>query len=124
MGAVVAIAVGGAFGSVLRYALAAWVTSALRLGGTGTFVVNILGAFGLGLFFSLVETRFPTTSPMVRLGIATGIFGGFTTFSSYMLDVVTHAEAGRLGVAIALLAGTLVLGVLAMVAGLALGRAA
>ena len=124
MAAVVAIALGGAAGSVLRYALAAWITYFARLGGSGTFVVNIAGAFGLGVFFGILEARYPSIPPVIRLGVATGIFGGFTTFSSFMADVVTHAEAGRLPIAIALFAATRILGIIAMVGGLAIGRAA
>ena len=122
MAVVVAVALGGAAGSVLRYALASWITHFARLGGSGTFVVNIIGAFGLGVFFGMLESRYPSVSPVVRIGVATGVFGGFTTFSSYMADVVTHVEAGRVAMAIALLTATLVVGLVAMVAGLALGR--
>ena len=60
----------------------------------------------------------------VALGISVGVFGGFTTFSSFMWDVVEHAESDRWPAAVAMLLGTIVLGLLAMVAGLAAGRAA
>lgn len=124
MAVVFAVAAGGAAGSLLRYGLALWITHVARLGGSGTFVVNLIGTFGLGVFFGLIESRYPSVPAAVRIGVAAGVFGGFTTFSSYMADVVTHAEAGRLAVAVGLLAATTILGLLAMVAGLAAGRAA
>ena len=120
----VAIALGGAFGSVLRYALSSWVTQATRLGGAGTLAVNLIGAFGLGLLLGLIESRVPSIPRPLSLGLSVGVLGGFTTFSSFMWDVVEHVEAGRWSVAIAMLAATLVLGLIAMVGGLALGRAA
>ena len=124
MPVVVAVALGGAFGSVLRYALSSWITQATGLGGTGTVAVNLIGAFGLGLLLGLMESRFPAIPRALSAGIGVGVFGGFTTFSSFMWDVVEHAEADRWLVAVAMLAMTLVLGVIAMVGGLALGRAA
>lgn len=122
MPVVVAVAAGGALGSVLRYALSSWVTHTTGFGGTGTMAVNLIGAFGFGLLLGLVETRFIPRPLGAGLGI--GVFGGFTTFSSFMWDVVEHAEAERWFVAVAMLAATVVLGLIAMAAGLALGRAA
>lgn len=124
MAVVVAIAVGGAFGSLLRFWMATWVTQATRLGGTGTMAVNLVGAFGLGLLLGLIQSRFPNTPRPIGAGIGIGVFGGFTTFSSFMWDVVEHAEAGRTFVAAAMLLLTVVLGLAAMVAGVTLGRAA
>ena len=120
----VAIALGGAFGSVLRYALSSWVTQAMRLGGSGTLVVNLIGAFGLGLLLGLIESRFASLPRPIAVGLGAGVFGGFTTFSSFMWEVVDHAEAGRWFVAFAMLIASVALGLIAMVAGLAAGRAA
>ena len=124
MPVVIAVAAGGALGSVLRYGLSTWVTQGLRVGGTGTLAVNLIGAFGLGLLLGLIESRFHGIPRPVASGIGIGVFGGFTTFSSFMWDVVEHAEGGRWFLAIALLTVTVVLGVLAMLGGLTLGRAA
>lgn len=124
MAVVLAVAAGGAAGSLLRYGLTIWITGLARLGGSGTLAVNVIGAFGLGVLLGLIEARYPSMPRAVSVGIASGVFGGFTTFSSYMADVVAHAEAGRIAVAASLLAATAILGMLAMVAGLAAGRAA
>ncbi len=123
MPVVIAVAAGGALGSMLRYALASWVTHATRFGGTGTMAVNMLGAFGLGLLLGLIESRFTTIPRPLAAGLGVGLFGGFTTFSSFMWDVVEHAEAGRWFPAVAMLLASVLLGLMAMFAGLTLGRA-
>lgn len=124
MPVVIAVAAGGALGSVLRYALSSWVTHGTRFGGTGTMAVNIIGAFGLGLLLGLIESRFSTIPRPLAAGLGVGVLGGFTTFSSFMSDIVEHAQAERVFVAVGMLVLTVLLGLLAMVAGLAAGRAA
>lgn len=120
----IAVAVGGAAGSLLRYALSSWVTHATRFGGSGTFAVNIAGAFLFGLLLGLIESRFQAIPRPLASGLGIGVLGGFTTFSAFMWDSVEHAESGRWFAAAALLTATVVLGLGAMVAGLAVGRAA
>ena len=120
----IAIALGGALGSWLRYVVTSEVTDRAGVIGAGTFAVNIVGAFILGLVFGLVEVRFPDTPRWVGSGISIGILGGFTTFSSFTLDAFRQAEEGRWGLAVAYVLGTVVLGLLAAVAGIALGRSA
>ena len=120
----VAIALGGALGSWLRYVIATEVTDRAGVIGAGTFAVNVLGAFLLGLVFGLVEARFPDTPRWVGSGISLGVMGGFTTFSSYTLDAFRQVEEGRWPLAITYVLGTVALGLLAAVAGVALGRSA
>jgi len=124
MQVIVAVAAGGALGSVLRYVLSTWVTQATRDGGTGTLAVNIIGAFGLGLLLGLIEARFQHIPRPLASAIGIGFFGGFTTFSSFMWDVVEHADGDRWLVAAAMVVASVLLGLGAMVAGLHLGRAA
>jgi CrcB protein len=118
---VVAVAIGGALGAAARYGVSSFVTHATNLGGSGTFVVNIGGAFLLGLLLGATEERL-AWSQTFRSGLAIGVLGGFTTFSTYMWDTVEHAEGGNWFTAIALLIVTVALGITAMVGGLALGR--
>lgn len=120
----IAIALGGALGSWLRYVLATEVTDRAGVIGAGTFAVNIVGAFVLGVVFGLIEVRFPDTPRWVGSGISIGVLGGFTTFSSYTLDAIHQVEDGRWALAVAYVVGTVVLGLLAAVAGVALGRSA
>lgn len=120
----IAIALGGALGSWLRYVVATEVTDRAGVIGAGTFAVNVAGAFVLGVVFGLIEVRFPDTPKWVGSGISIGVLGGFTTFSSYTLDAVRQVEDGRWALAVAYVTGTVVLGLAAAVAGIALGRSA
>lgn len=122
MQVVLAVAAGGALGAVSRYALSSGVTNLLDLRGSGTFVANVLGAFLLGAIVGLTEERWELSEP-VRTGITVGVLGGFTTFSTYMYDVVAHVEDDRWMTSVGMLGLTVALGLTAMVGGLALGRA-
>jgi CrcB protein len=119
-----AVALGGAAGSLLRYWIATGLTNRAGFIGAGTFAVNITGAFLIGLLFGLIETRWTGIPRWVGSGLGIGVLGGYTTFSSYMWDAVRHVEEGRWFAAGLYLFGTLAVGLAAAVAGLALGRAA
>jgi CrcB protein len=120
---VLAVAAGGALGAVSRYALTSGISQLHDLRGAGTLLANILGAFLLGAVVGLTEERWSLSEP-VRTGITVGILGGFTTFSTYMYDVISHAEDDRWLTSVAILALTIALGLVAMTAGLAAGRGA
>jgi fluoride exporter len=119
-----AVALGGAAGSLLRWWVATALTNRAGVVGMGTFAVNITGAFALGLLLGLIETRWTGMPRWAASGIGIGILGGYTTFSSYMVDAIRHVEDGRWLAAGVYLFGTLALGVVAAVGGLLLGRAA
>ena len=119
-----AIALGGALGSWLRYVIATEVTQRAGVIGAGTFAVNVVGAFALGLLLGLVEARFPDTPRWVGSGLSIGVLGGFTTFSSYTIDAVRQVEDGQWALAIAYVVGTVAIGLVAAIGGLALGRSA
>jgi CrcB protein len=117
------IAVGGAAGAVSRYLLQGWVDD--LAGGRfpwGTFVINISGSFALGLIFALAVDR-AVLSPEVRVPIMVGFISAYTTFSTLMLESWRLVEEGDLVFALANLAGSVVVGMIAVVAGLAVGRA-
>ena len=120
----IAIALGGALGSWLRYAIATEVTDRAGVIGAGTFAVNVVGALVLGLVFGVIEVRFPDTPRWLGSGISLGVLGGFTTFSSFALDAFRQVEDGRPGLAIAYVAGTVALGLTAAFVGVWLGRQA
>ena len=123
MQVVLAVAAGGALGAVSRYAVSTGVANVIDLNGSGTFVANLIGAFLLGVVIGLTEERWDLSEP-VRAGITVGVLGGFTTFSTYMYDVVSHAEDDRWITSAGFLALTVAFGLVAMVAGLAAGRSA
>jgi len=94
MNAILLVASGGAIGSVARYLVGVGMARAFGVAFPyGTLTVNVIGGFLMGLFIELLARRFDG-SPELRLFIAIGILGGFTTFSSFSLDVVVLWERG------------------------------
>ena len=93
---VLLVAIGGAIGSMCRYLVG---VGAGRLLGAdfpyGTMTVNIVGSFFMGLFIELLALKFDG-SESVRLFVAVGVLGGFTTLSSFSLDtIVLFGSAAR-----------------------------
>ncbi|MGD0311819.1 MAG: CrcB family protein [Acidimicrobiales bacterium] len=118
---VIAIAAGGALGTLARYGTdRALVASALGF-PWATFAVNVAGSFVLGLIVTLVIERWPPTR-FVRPFAAIGFCGGFTTFSTLMVESAQRVQHGRAGLAAAYLLISLVAGVAAAAVGMALAR--
>ena len=117
------VASGGAIGASLRYLSG---IAAIRLFGTdfpwGTVFVNIAGSFLMGLFIEALARRYGVSNE-VRLFVATGVLGGFTTFSSFSLDAAVLYERGDLAQMAFYVIGSVVLGLAALFAGFALARA-
>jgi CrcB protein len=88
----------------------------------GTFLVNISGAFLLGLIVGLGENGFLPTGPW-RTALAVGFLGAYTTFSTLMLEGTVRAEDGEMGWAIVNLGGSIIVGLIAVYCGLLAGRA-
>jgi CrcB protein len=118
-----AIAAGGALGSLARYGLGV----AFPPGRTGfpwaTFGINVLGSLLIGVLMVLVVEVWEA-HPLVRPFLGVGVLGGFTTFSTYVVDVQRLVDAGAAATALAYLAATLVAAVAAAYVGLAVTRAA
>lgn len=118
------VAVGGAAGSALRYAVASALPADASWWPWPTLVVNVVGAFALGWLLEAAAGRGPETSRLRRLRLfaGTGVLGGFTTYSSLALElhglVMHQLWAG----AAAYATGSLVLGTVAAVLGIGLGR--
>jgi len=80
------VGAGGFLGSIARYLIAIWLTKHFPSAFPyRTFAANILGCLLIGLVFGLGQ-RFEWLTPEVRLFLATGFCGGFTTFSSFTLE--------------------------------------
>ncbi len=97
------VALGGALGSVARYAVslgaARWLGAAFPW---GTLIVNVAGSFAIGLLAALVTADGrPTLGTDARAFVMIGILGGFTTFSSFSLETLNLARAGAVGAAAA-----------------------
>jgi CrcB protein len=96
MNAVVAVMLGGAFGSGARYLLAELVHRQFGRGlPWGTLTVNVIGSLLIGVLAALLVER-PVTSDVPRLFGIVGVLGGFTTFSSFSLETLQLLEQGAL----------------------------
>ena len=120
----VAIALGGATGALARYFVSQQTTQWLGSGFPwGTFTVNLVGSFVLGL---LAETfaLAADASPAVRGFLIVGLLGSFTTFSTFSLDVALLFQRDRIDLAALYIAGSVILAVAGLYAGLKLARLA
>jgi fluoride exporter len=116
------VALGGAIGSVARYGVNIW--SGRLLGAEfpwHTFIVNVLGCFTMGALIALMALKL-NVGTEIRGFLTTGILGGFTTFSAFSLDFALLIERKSYGAAAAYGAGSVVLSLIAVFAGLALVR--
>jgi CrcB protein len=97
------VALGGALGSMARYAVSLGATRWLGAGFPwGTLLVNVGGSFAIGLLAALVTSDGrPALGADARAFVMIGILGGFTTFSSFSLETLTLARSGALGAAAA-----------------------
>ena len=125
----VAVALGGALGSMARWLLAGWVQAravsergALALFPAGTLAVNLTGCLLIGVLATLFEERL-AGDPALRTFVLAGLLGGFTTFSSFGLETFYLLREGNLVLAFANAAGSLVLGLAAVWLGAVLARA-
>jgi CrcB protein len=116
------VCLGGAFGAGLRHLVSVGMA---RLMGPafpwGTLFVNIAGSFAMGLLVVLLARKLPMPHE-IRLFAATGVLGGFTTFSSFSLDVAALWENGAAGAAAVYVAASVAGSILAIFAGLWLAR--
>ena len=109
------IAGGGAMGAVLRYLLAGWVQSGLRVHGfpVGTLAVNVLGCLVIGVLGGWAESV-PALHSQVRAFLFIGLLGGFTTFSSFGYETLALLRDGQMFLGLANVASQLVLGLTAV----------
>ncbi len=117
------VGVGGFFGAIARYLVDGWVSGLTR--GTfpwGTLVINVTGSFALGFLFAATIER-ATLPAEIRAPVMIGFIGAYTTFSTLALESWRLIENGSYVLGLANLVGSMVLGIIAVVAGLLLGRA-
>ena len=88
------------------------------------FLVNVSGAFAIGLLAALFTGRFADAQPWLKTALTVGFLGGYTTFSTFSLDTFRLLDAGRVAAAFGNGLGSLALGVLAAWVGLRVGRLA
>lgn len=124
MGTYLAVAAGGAIGSVARF----WLTGAVAaLTGPrfpwGTLLINISGSFVIGLVAGITLTPARVgMHPDARIFLMTGICGGFTTFSAFSLQTIELIQTGDVVPAVGYVMGSIALCLLAVWTGWLLGR--
>ncbi|HEY4170800.1 MAG TPA: fluoride efflux transporter CrcB [Reyranella sp.] len=116
--------VGAGVGGMLRHFLNIWIA---RLAGTHfpmhTFVINITGSIVMGIITALFALKGGATGHL-RLFLATGILGGYTTFSTFSLDAILLWERHDYLLAAYYIGGSVVLSLLGLMAGLWIVRTA
>lgn len=118
-----AVLAGGAFGTGLRYSLSTLIYSMIT---QPTFpyanlVINVSGSFMIGLLAELFDTR-ALVSPIVRIAVLTGILGGYTTFSSFSFETYELLRDGELCRGALNAAGSVLLGLAAVWAGVRIAQ--
>ncbi len=117
--ALVYVMTGGAIGSMLRY-LAMSFIGRLSVDSFpyGTFAVNIFGSFLMGVWIAVIANWLPERAKDLHLLFAVGVLGGFTTFSTFSLDVFYLFERGAYTQVASYVLGSVVLSVVALVVGM------
>jgi CrcB protein len=117
------VALGGALGSVARYGAGVLVGKAwASTFPLSTMLINVVGSLAMGLFVGYLVRTTPAWQADARLFVAVGIFGGFTTFSSFSLDAIAMLERGEVAPALLYVVGSVVVGIAALYGGLVVMR--
>jgi len=119
----IAISLGAVAGALSRYYITLWFAN--RFGTAfpyGTFFINITGCLAMGFFITLAFERVTTIGPEVRLMVATGFLGAYTTFSTYGLETNVLWRDRSYSIAAFYWAGSAILGVVAVQLGIILAR--
>ena len=121
----VLVFLGGGLGAAAR----PWVNrTALDLVGpdypAGTLAVNVIGSAAMGMLAAWFAFRGETTTASERLFLTTGVLGGFTTFSAFALDTRLMWERHDVGSAVLYAGGSVILSVVALIAGMFIVRLA
>jgi len=117
------IALGGGLGSLARYGLSQLMPSRPGQFPWDTFATNMLGCVLIGVLMVLI-TEVWVAHRLVRPFLGVGVLGGFTTFSTYAVEISGLLQPGTVGLAFAYLAGTLIGAMLAVLTGAWVTRAA
>ena len=124
MQAYILVFIGAGLGGALRHTLNIAIGRMLGIGFPwATAFINVSGSFVMGALVGWLAFRAGESwTQNVRLFVATGVLGGYTTFSTFSLDSILLLERNQIGAAAAYIGGSVLLGVLALWAGLSLAR--
>jgi CrcB protein len=116
------VGLGGATGSVLRFLCQKWIGSISNLSfPLGTFLVNIVGCFLIGLLFSY-SVRNESFSYNTQLLLMTGLCGGFTTFSAFTLEGMGLLKEDKTGLFLLYIGGSVIVGLFATWLGIRIAK--
>jgi len=116
------VGAGGFLGAIARYAVGVWIETFWRRDfPLATFLVNVSGCFILGFFLAIATERM-NISPMMRLLVATGFVGAYTTFSTFEYETQRLTTTGAFGWALVNVLASVAIGFLAVRLGVQLGR--
>lgn len=119
----IAVSLGAIAGALSRYYISLWFLQRFGIAYPyGTFVINITGCFVMGFFFTLSAERIMTISPEIRLLVATGFLGSYTTFSTYGLETITLLCAQGFVTALTYWLGSALVGILSVQMGVIVAR--
>jgi CrcB protein len=122
-GILLAIALGGAVGALLRFFVASAIQQPTHTFPVGIMIVNITGGFIMGVIVELSALKLHL-APELRAFLTVGILGGYTTFSTFSLDSVLLIQRGEYASAATYIIGSTALSILAVFTGLWLVRVA
>ena len=114
------VALGGALGALGRFAISMFALRYLKHSfPMGTLIANVLGCFLIGM---MIGSGAHLKHHQIRLGIGVGLLGSLTTFSTFGAETVNHVHNGQWLMAIGNISANLILGLVAVVAGMAMGK--
>jgi fluoride exporter len=115
-----AVALGGAVGSLARYALGTALLGASTRFPVATLLINVAGSFALGFLLAALPT--PSRPDPLRAALTIGVCGGFTTFSTFSAETVALFEQGATSRALVYVLASVTLSLVAVIAGAAAAR--
>jgi fluoride exporter len=120
---VVLVLLGGALGTGCRYWLSTFVYSVVQKPSFpyANFIINVSGSFIIGILAELFEAR-DLVSPTMRAALLTGVLGGYTTFSSFLLETFSLLRDGEIWLALVNAVGIVLLGLVAVWMGVRLAQ--
>ena len=119
---VLAVGLGGAFGAVSRYSLDRLIEHRVDSAFPwATFVINVTGCFAVGFIIAAIVDRHRAPQ-WLKVGLTIGFCGGYTTFSTFAQESLDLIEARDLAIAFASIGASVLLGVLAVLIGIKVGR--
>ena len=126
MNNLVLVFIGGGFGAILRYLINNIANNYINIESEqsfpfGTFIANIFGSLAIGFVVGLFENEI-FTNEQLKLFIIVGLLGGFTTFSSFSLEIVDMTHSGNYVTAIVYILSSIIIAIIFTLLGMKLGH--